>query len=236
MPIIPLSHNNALRHIRYHVVTVCLIGVCCGVFFLQERSGYAWTASLGVVPGELVGGLPAQGLPEVLTLLTYQFLHGDVWHIAFNMWFLWMFGENVEDALGHTRFLIFYLVVGVLAGLVQVVASPGSGSVMVGASGAISGVVAAYALLYPKSKIWILLFKFIPLKLPAILVIGGWIAYQIWNAVTAVGPGVAWYAHVGGIVAGLILIKPMLPRRLPVSTGPVLAAERPRRPRSGPWG
>jgi membrane associated rhomboid family serine protease len=181
------------------------------------------------VPGALV---PAQLLADprgnLYTLITHMFLHASVSHVAGNMLFLWIFGDNVEDALGHARYLLFYLVCGLAAAMAQVAVTPHSTVPMVGASGAISGVLAAYVVLYPRSPITVLnpipilwLFWGLFIWLPAWVVIIGWFGVQLWNAFrpSAGGSGVAFVAHVGGFLAGLLLL-PLLRKREPVEYDP----------------
>ena len=135
-----------------------------------------------------------------------MFLHGDWWHLAGNMLFLWVFGDNVEDAMGSLRFLFFYLFCGVIAGLAHALAHPVSEGPLIGASGAIGGVVGAYLVLYPRVKMWVLAFARIPLKIPAYLMVGAWFAFHIVSVFAQVESDTAWWAHIGGFVAGLILV------------------------------
>lgn len=226
---VPLSDDNPLRSIRFQVVTVALI-VLNAVAFLMELTptGQHVAASFAVVPTELfgvgkVGGLDQLAVPEPLTLLTYQFLHGDALHLIGNMLFLWVFGDNVEDAMGHLKFLGFYLLCGVAGGLVHAVSAEyGSAAVLfktgalpslaagqvplIGASAAVAGVIAAYLMLHPHVRVWVLVFRFIPLRISAMFALGAWIGTQFFMLlVPDVGP-VAWWAHIGGIVAGAVLI------------------------------
>jgi membrane associated rhomboid family serine protease len=145
-------------------------------------------------------------IPEALTFVTYQFLHAGWLHLISNMLFLWVFADNVEDAYGHAGFLLFYLLTGIAGGLVHVLMQPASASPLIGASGAVSGVLAAYAILFPRARVWILLFMRIPIPLPALWVLGGWFALQLLNLFFVAPTGdidVAWWAHIGGFVAGL---------------------------------
>jgi membrane associated rhomboid family serine protease len=168
------------------------------------------------LPGALVPGqLVADPAHNAITLLTHMFLHGGLAHIGGNMLFLWIFGDNVEDALGHARYLVFYLCCGLAAAAAQIAGSPHSLIPMVGASGAISGVLAAYLRLYPRSPIAVInpipimwLFWGLFLWLPAWFVIIEWFAVNLWNALQPSNgsSGVAFMAHVGGFVAGLILL------------------------------
>jgi membrane associated rhomboid family serine protease len=152
-------------------------------------------------------------VPGDLTLLTYMFLHGGWLHLGSNMLFLWVLGDNVEDSMGHVGYLVFYLLCGAAAGLAHAVMLPASEAPLVGASGALSGVIAAYLMLHPRVKLWVLVLWRIPLLLPAYLVLGAWIVLQVVNIVLA-GPddGIAWWAHLGGLAAGAIL-TPFFKRR-----------------------
>jgi membrane associated rhomboid family serine protease len=172
--------------------------------------------SLAVVPSELfplqdLGGanLPS-GLsfqvPEWATLITYQFLHGSFLHLLSNMLFLWVFGDNVEDAMGHLKFLAFYLLCGVAGGLAHAAVLPSSQLPLIGASGAVSGVIAAYLMLHPRVNVWVLAFRVLPLRVPAVWVLGFWVVSQFVMAVVAPNDGVAWWAHIGGMAAGAVLI------------------------------
>jgi hypothetical protein len=168
----------------------------------------------GVVP-HAQGHLISPGL-AFITILTSMFLHGGLWHIVFNMWFLWIFGRNVEEALGHFPYLIFYLTCGCAAALIQVMSDPTSTIPMVGASGAIAGVMGGYFVLYPRARVLMLvpfLFVFF-LWLPAWVVLGYWFVLQFLSGVgTALvagdrsSGGVALWAHVGGFVTGVLIVR-----------------------------
>jgi membrane associated rhomboid family serine protease len=146
-------------------------------------------------------------LPESATLITYAFLHGDFWHLAGNMLFLWVFADNVEDSLGHWRFLLFYCLCAIGAGYVYVLSDPASESPVIGASGAVAGIVAAYFMLHPFAKIWVLVFGRIPLRLNALWVLGFWILFQFYEIIVSSGEDqVAWWSHIGGLAAGAILV------------------------------
>jgi membrane associated rhomboid family serine protease len=217
---IPISDDNPLRAIRLQWVTLGLIAVNVLVFLLElfgEGSGtQAAIVSFAVVPSELLqlqslgGGAAPTGLdipmPEWLTLVTYQFLHGGVLHLLSNMLFLWVFGDNVEDAMGHVRFLVFYLLCGVAGGLAHAAVLPASELPLIGASGAVSGVIAAYLMLHPRVRVWVLAFRFVPLRLAAVWVLGFWVVSQIVMVVLAPADEVAWWAHIGGMVAGAVLV------------------------------
>lgn len=183
---------------------------------------------LGVIPGELLGRLPqtvsvpiGPGLecqvgasPAWHTMVTSMFLHGGWFHLIGNMWFLWVFGNNVEDSMGHPRFVVFYLLTGVLAALAQVLASPNSPIPMVGASGAISGIMGGYLVLYPLVRIHMLIFFgfFVTtVAVPAYLMLLYWAFLQFVSGLFTMGMeergGIAFMAHLGGFVAGAVLIK-----------------------------
>ncbi|MDX2205071.1 MAG: rhomboid family intramembrane serine protease [Hyphomicrobiaceae bacterium] len=219
MVFIPISDDNPLRSIRYQWVTIGLIAANVIAFFLTViEPGSTNAASFAMVPRELfkvgiVGG-PAAGpldvirVPEGATLLTYMFLHGDILHLLSNMLFLWVFGDNVEDALGHARYLGFYLACGIVGGLAHAATQPDSGLPLIGASGAVAGVIGAYLLLHPRVLVWVLAFRFIPLKIPAAVVLGVWAGMQIlmlWVRQPE-GTQVAWWAHIGGFVCGAVLV------------------------------
>lgn len=209
-------------HRRTPIVVVTIIAACVGVTVYQyylwlahsearvDRFMYTW----GLVPAQLRPGAPAE---VWWTTLTSMFLHGGWGHLAGNCWFLWLFGNNVEDRLGHLRFTVFYAVTGLAAAGAQFVFAPGSTTVMVGASGAISGVLGAYFRYLPRSIIITLTpLWFAPLlPIPAFVFMLLWFGFQIWNGIAdwlpSLSGGVAWWAHVGGFVAGALLARPFAP-------------------------
>ncbi len=214
---IPLRDDNSLKSIPFQYVTVGLIAVNILVFLLEVSGlSHAAVASFAVTPRELLGGTAllapssfsedGYAIGEEATLLTYMFFHADVFHLVGNMLFLWVFGDNVEDAMGHLRFLVFYLACGVFAALFHSWMLPDSDLPLIGASGAVAGVIAAYLMLHPRVGVWVLAFKVIPLRITAGLALGIWIALQIvMVAMPDMGP-VAWWAHIGGLIAGAVLI------------------------------
>lgn len=216
MVFLPLRDDNPLKIIPFQFATVTLIVINVIVFMWQDVAGEARlndiAMSAGVIPNSLLGSkmmpaLPGFGpLPSEATLITYMFLHGDWWHLIGNMLFLWVFGDNVEDAMGSIRFLIFYLVCGVAAGLAHAVANVGSEAPLIGASGATAGVIGAYLMLYPRVRMWSLVFMRIPLKLPAYLVIGAWFLTQVIFIWSGIEDGTAWWAHAGGFIVGAALV------------------------------
>ncbi len=221
MVFLPLKDDNSLKFIWFQFTTALLIAANIAVFVYQVSLGerqMALIEAAGVTPTLVFDGvnLPAWlgSLPMEVTLITYMFLHGDIMHLAGNMLFLWVFGDNIEDAMGSIAFLFFYLISGVAAGLAHIVMNVDSGAPLIGASGAVAGVVAAYVLLYPRVWMWTLAFMRIPVKLPAFVVIGAWLAFQIVYVIMPMedGSGTAWWAHIGGFVAGLVLV-PIFKRR-----------------------
>lgn len=214
---IPLHDDNP-THIR-PVVTVSFITACVLIFFWQislGSGGYQRIVySLGVIPVVLFGEaeLPPELalVPPEATLITSMFLHGGLMHLAGNMLFLWIFGNNIEDSMGHGRFVIFYLLCGIGAALTQAFIYPDSEVPMIGASGAISGVLGAYLLLYPHARVLVLIplgFFLQLVRLPAVWVLGLWFVFQLLSSALAdtSGGGVAFFAHIGGFVAGMLLI------------------------------
>jgi membrane associated rhomboid family serine protease len=217
---IPLSDDNPLRSIRFQWVTLGLILANAAVFLLENSpDGQAAIASFALIPSELfqvrifggavVGTDQSLAVPEGLTLITYQFLHSDILHLLSNMLFLWVFGDNVEDAMGHFKFLIFYLLSGIAGGLAHAWMVPNSTLPLIGASGAVAGVIAAYLILHPRVRVWVLAFRIIPLRIKAAWVLGVWAVTQLVMIALAPSDQVAWWAHVGGMVAGAILILVM---------------------------
>jgi len=178
-----------------------------------------------LVPAEFLSGTdlpPMIPIPIWLTLLSAMFLHGGILHVLGNMLYLWIFGDNVEDAMGRIRFLIFYLACGAVATLVQIAISPVDSVPQIGASGAIAGVLAAYFMLYPFSKILTIIPIFFFLRLvavPAVFLLGFWFILQVISGAGALGSseGVAWFAHIGGFLAGLVLVFPFRRRDVPVT-------------------
>jgi membrane associated rhomboid family serine protease len=215
--VIPLKDDTA--HARSPVLTVALIAanVAAYVWQISELGLYESASRGGTVPYEILTfqdvGMPAL-VPPPFTIFTSMFLHGGFMHLAGNMLFLWIFGHNVEDALGRARFLLFYFGAGLVAAIAQVATTPGGRDLlvpMVGASGAVSGVLGAYVVLFPHARILTLIPLFVFIRVvyvPAFVFIGLWFLLQLVPAlVGAHGSGVAFMAHVGGFVAGLAFIR-----------------------------
>ena len=207
---IPLRDD--IRSEKRPFVTWMLMAACVGVYAWQAlseyrdpRAGDTIVNAYGMIPRDIVSGR------HLWTLITSMFLHGGFFHLIGNMLYLWIFGDNVEDAFGHFWFFIVYLFTGVAGSLLQIVLLPGSTVPTIGASGAISGVMGAYFVLFPRARVLTLIpiFFFIRLiYLPAPLLLGFWILLQILygcSSVPGTGGGVAYFAHIGGFVSGLIL-------------------------------
>ncbi len=234
--LLPIGDDNSDRLIRPYV-TYVLIAINIAVFVLLQLPNEHFTYAFSVVPYEILSGrdltasvyVPAlkASIPQApgpspiyLTILTAMFMHGGWAHLGGNMLYLWIFGDNVEDAMGHFKFVVFYLLCGLAATLAHVFASRAAGGVdlvlpSLGASGAIAGVLGAYLVLYPRKNVHVLVGWFGLISVPAILVIGGWIALQVFSGVSRqfvtqqtseAGGGVAYWAHVGGALAGVILV------------------------------
>ncbi len=211
--LLPLYDSNPLNRIPFQYITVTVIGVCVLVFLWQQsldpQSAQRAVLGLGAIPAVIFGygDLPPDMVmvPDYLTLVTSMFMHGGWMHLIGNMLFLWVLGDNVEDAMGHWRFVGFYGLCGVAAALVHAGFDPQSETPMIGASGAISGVIGAYLILHPKVPIHTLAFRFV-VAIPAWIVLGMWLGLQVFNVVAGGGGNVAWWAHIGGAVAGVILI------------------------------
>ncbi|HXM57564.1 MAG TPA: rhomboid family intramembrane serine protease [Candidatus Dormibacteraeota bacterium] len=214
---IPIGDDNTYRR-TLPVVNYALIAINVAVFLveLSQPDPQAYIVQWGAVPARLTAG------HDLVTLITSMFLHAGWWHLLGNMLFLYVFGDNVEDAFGHVRYLLFYLACGVLAGLGQVILAPQAELPGVGASGAISGVLAAYLLMFGTNPVRVIIGIF-PAVVPAYLMIGVWIVLQFLNGIasfaqTAQTGGVAYGAHIGGFLGGLVLalvLRPARTRSLP---------------------
>ena len=224
MPFIPLHDTTPRVNIARPWTTWLLIVACVVAYFGQTTAGSEGflrvVYGLGVIPAVLTGSaelVPQLAMADPLfTLISYQFLHGGFMHLAGNMLYLWVFGDNVEDAMGHARFLLFYLVCGVLAALAQVAFDPANVAPLIGASGAVSGVLGAYLVLHPHARVLVPV-AFIPLYLPAWLLLILWFGFQFFAAFGAgATENVGWWAHIGGFIAGVVLIFVFRRRAVPV--------------------
>jgi membrane associated rhomboid family serine protease len=218
---IPYRDDNPINIVPFS--TILIISLNLLVFIMQLLSGEdsgRIVYSYGAIPHNITGLQSNQPIPAYLTILTSMFMHGGVFHIAWNMLYFWIFGNNIEERLGHIRFILFYLFCGVVAALSHVLLSPGSNVPMIGASGAVSGMLGAYILLFPMAQvrtIVLLGFYITVVRIPALIVIGFWAIIQVVSGLLSQGNaaqgGIAFFAHVGGFVAGLFTIKLWQPRR-----------------------
>jgi membrane associated rhomboid family serine protease len=225
----PIRDDNPHFLTPYATYGIIALNVLAWVFLQGMGTEPALSGSvcrLGLIPGELLQSVPAGtqvqlgprsvcvlgGSSTWYTTITSMFMHGGWFHIIGNMWFLWIFGNNVEDSMGHVRFVVFYLLCGLGAAALQVATGPESAIPMVGASGAIGGVMGAYILLYPRVHVHMLIFLgfFVTtIAVPAYLMLGYWLLIQVisgFGSIGAEGGGVAFWAHVGGFVAGAVLV------------------------------
>lgn len=221
---LPLHDHNKLKYIPYHYATLAIIVFTVAIFIVFQ-SGFILTENatfvygMGVIPAVVsdIRTLPQDVVlvPVEASLITYAFLHGGWFHLLTNMLFVWVFGDNVEDAMGHLRFIFFYILCAIGGAVVHIWADPQSVIPLVGASGAVAGIVAAYLMLHPRVRVWCLVFNRIPLPIPAWVVLGFWISIQIINVVV-LDPqsNVAWWAHIGGLITGAILILIMKRREV----------------------
>ncbi len=211
----PLKDDVPADHVP--AVNLLLIAVNVLIFLYQLTLGRdgmeAFLYHYGFIPARFSGG--AEG-PPLLPVFTSMFLHGSLLHVLGNMWMLWIFGDNVEDRMGHGRYLLFYLLCGVAAVMVQTWSAPHATVPMIGASGAIAGVLGAYFLLFPRARIltFVPIFIFFYLfEIPAVCFIGFWFVLQFLQGTTQLGSssgaagGIAWWAHVGGFVGGMVLVR-----------------------------
>ncbi len=229
---IPVWDQNPLTKIHFQFVTLALIATNVAVFVIFQSGLFVSVELVNIlgfalIPAELVnagffGDATYQAfegqaqVPERMTLISYMFLHGSWMHLIGNMAFLWVFGDNVEDAMGHLRFLLFYLMCGIFAGLLHALAFPASAQPLIGASGAVSGVIAAYLMLHPKVRLWVLALPFIPIRINAGVALGIWVAFQFYSLLFAADSHTAWLAHIGGLGAGALLVLFMRRRGVPL--------------------
>jgi membrane associated rhomboid family serine protease len=215
----PLKDENPTKSFAY--VTVLLIAANCLVFLAMFVAGAAQgpryrlflSAKYGVIPFEIARAVDLNpkiaGGPYV-TLVTSLFLHGSLWHLIGNMWFLWIFGNNIEDIVGHFKFVVFYLLGGIAASMLQILLTSSSTVPVIGASGAVSAVLGAYILKFPSARIRTLAFIFVfitVITVPAVAFIGIWFLMQLLFGLAVSASNVAWFAHIGGFVFGLLAVS-----------------------------
>jgi len=210
---IPLKDDNPKS--TFPFVTIVIITANILVYIYQLTLGSktveSFILSAGAIPYEIthfVDTAPAALIRPPLTLFSAMFIHGGLLHVAGNMLYLWIFGDNIEDRLGHVRFAVFYVLTGLIASIAHVITVPDSTIPMIGASGAVAGILGAYFLLYPRAHVLTLIFFFFfvdIVRIPALIFLGLWFVFQILSS--GAGGGIAWYAHIGGFVGGVLLVK-----------------------------
>ena len=213
---IPLYDSNNLKHIKLQWVTWSLIVINALVWCVTGLTGddseftNAAFLGLGYIPSVVndIAELPSSLVlvPEDATYITYSFLHGNLLHLGSNMLFLWVFGDNVEDAMGHIRFLVFYFLCAAAGAFMHGLLLPESDGPLIGASGAVAGVIAAYLMLHPRVRVWVLVLGRIPLPLPAYIPLLFWVGTQFFMVFTDIGGEISWGAHIGGMIAGAVLV------------------------------
>ena len=232
---IPLHDANTLKTIHFPYVNYAFIAINIIVWLFFASTTFIdaetakWAAiSFGFIPSVVnnIAELPVEFavIPEKLTYVTYTFLHADFMHLAGNMLFIWVFGDNIEDAMGHLRYIVFFLLCAAGAALFHGMVAENSNAPLIGASGAAAGIVAAYLILHPKVRIWILALGRIPLRIPAYMAIGAWVIFQVWNFFANPEDQVSWAAHIGGLISGALLIFVLKRKDVPLfDRGPVNA-------------
>ncbi|CAH1668440.1 Rhomboid family intramembrane serine protease [Hyphomicrobiales bacterium] len=222
---VPLHDGVPLRFMRTPYVTYALICICLTAqvmlwFWPGENAELAIMAGFGLIPSVLFGTaqLPEglAHLPPWLTLFSNILLHANLAHLAGNMLFLWVFGDNVEDAMGHLRFFAFFFLCGLGGSVIHAGMYPDSEQPLIGASGAISGIIASYLMLYPQVRIWGVAFNWIPIHIPALYALGGWILLQAGSAWLQTDGNVGWWAHLGGLATGAALTPLFIHRSVPL--------------------
>ncbi|HDL18754.1 MAG TPA: rhomboid family intramembrane serine protease [Bacteroidetes bacterium] len=227
---IPIRDDNPVGKTPY--MTIFIIAANVLVFLYQimlgGRGGEEFIFKFGAIPFEIthfteVGTNPVYDtpFPNIFTLFTAMFIHGGFMHIIGNMLYLWIFGDNIEYIMGSFRFLLFYLLVGLAASFSHIIMEPSSAVPMIGASGAISGVLGAYLIKFPKAKVLVVIFLFIIIQtvyIPAVFVLGFWFLMQLVSGFSSLGVkgggGVAWWAHIGGFITGILLVNKFQKRRV----------------------
>lgn len=215
---VPIMDDAPIRRIRRPWVNYAFMALSTLIYVVLQSGWFVdgnqtSVVSFGLIPSVLFGEavLPAgfQMAPAWATLVTSLFLHGGLLHLVGNMLFLWVFGDNVEDDLGHARYALFLVLSGIGGGLAHAATTANPDAPLVGASGVVAGVVAAYLILHPQVKVWVLVFYRLPLRLRAFWIIGAWAAFQAGNALLAGESQVAFWAHVGGFLTGAVLVAPL---------------------------
>jgi len=220
--VIPYKDDNPTQLFPFITIGIIILNIAVFISELASRAGMnTITYAYGAIPYSLLTFESQQPVHPALTVFSSMFMHGGLFHLGGNMLYLWIFGNNIEDRLGHVRFIIFYLFCGICAAYSHALTNPDSAIPMIGASGAVSGILGAYILLFPRANVHTLLFLgfFITtVKIPALIVIGFWAIIQFLSGMVSSGlqnaGGVAWFAHLGGFLIGLLTIKVWLPKRI----------------------
>jgi membrane associated rhomboid family serine protease len=217
---IPYKDDNPIKIIPFSTIVIISLNMLVFIMQISGEDSKGMIYSYGAIPHNLISFESNQPIPPVLTIFTSMFMHGGLFHLVWNMLYFWIFGNNIEERLGHVRFIVFYLFCGVVAAFSHALLSPSSNVPMIGASGAVAGMLGAYILLFPMAKVHTLVFLgfyITVIKIPALIVIGFWAIIQVVSGLISQGNaaqgGIAFFAHVGGFVAGLSTIKLWQPRR-----------------------
>jgi len=218
---IPYKDDNPISITPFSTILIISLNIL--IFIMQimfGEDGKSIVYNYGALPHNIISFQSSQPIPPVLTIFTSMFMHGGLFHLVMNMLFFWIFGNNIEERLGHVRFIVFYIFCGFVAAFSHALISPGSNIPMIGASGAVAGMLGAYILLFPMARIRTIVFLgfyVTVIKIPALIVIGFWAIIQVVSGLISQGNaaqgGIAFFAHVGGFIAGLSTIKLWQPRR-----------------------
>ncbi len=218
---IPYKDDNPTSTTPFVTVGIIALNILVFLYEIVSPSGMEkFVYTYGAIPNYILTFEKVQPIHPALTIFSAMFMHGGVFHIAGNMLYLWIFGNNIEDKVGHIRFIFFYIFCGIISAYANALTDPQSHIPMIGASGAISGVLGAYLLLFPRAMVHTLVFLgfFVTvIKIPALVVIGFWAIIQLINGLISTGlareGGIAWFAHIGGFLTGLLTIKLWQPKR-----------------------
>jgi len=219
--LIPYKDDNPTRTFPFVTIGIIVLNIFVFLWQVVSASGMEQVAySYGAIPHYILSFEKVQPIHPAITIFSAMFMHGGLFHLGGNMLYLWIFGNNIEDRLGHLRFIVFYLFCGIVSAYAHAITDPDSLMPMIGASGAVSGILGAYLLLFPRATVYTLVFLgfFVTtVKIPALIVIGFWAIIQFINGLISTGlhrgSGIAWFAHIGGFLIGLVTIKLWLPRR-----------------------
>ncbi|MFZ6016731.1 MAG: rhomboid family intramembrane serine protease [Nitrospirota bacterium] len=218
---IPYKDDNPTRTFPFFTIGIIALNIFIFLCEITSTSGMEKVAyTYGAIPHNILTLETDQPVHPLLTIFSAMFMHGGIFHLAGNMLYLWIFGNNIEDRLGHLRFIVFYIFCGIISAYAHVLTESHSTIPMIGASGAVSGILGAYVFLFPHARVHTLIFLgfFVQvIRIPALIVIGFWAIIQLINGLLSKGlwgeGGVAWFAHIGGFLIGLITIKLWLPKK-----------------------